>query len=107
MESASPAMEAGLLRLVRDRTGATEAAICSAFESDASFRGLCADLRSCSRALRRWEAADSIRARGLAAEYAELLESLAAELRRALSIVAGPDPTPVSEANREDRARGS
>ena len=59
MESASPAMEAGLLRLVRDRTGATEAAICSAFESDASFRGLCADLRSCSRALRRWEAADS------------------------------------------------
>jgi hypothetical protein len=82
--NATGAIDASLLRLVRDRTGAPETAICRAYESDASFRAACADVRICLRALRRWEAADSRRAPALAVEYAELLEDLAEELRRIL-----------------------
>ena len=81
-------IDASLLRIVRDRTGAPETAICRAYESDASFRAACADVRICFRAQRRWEAADSSRAPALAAEYAELLEDLAEELRRILK----PEP---------------
>jgi hypothetical protein len=86
--SVNSPIDASLLRLVRDRTGAPETAICRAYESDSSFRAVCADVRTCSRALRRWEAADSRRAPALAAEYAELLEDLAEELRRILK----PEP---------------
>ena len=86
--SVSGPIDASLLRLVRERTGAPEAAICRAYESDSSFRAVCADVRTCSRALRRWEAADSRRAPALAAEYADLLEDLAEELRRILK----PEP---------------
>ena len=81
-------IDASLLRIVRDRTGAPETAICRAYDSDASFRAACADVRICFRALRRWETADSSRAPALAAEYAELLEDLAEELRRILK----PEP---------------
>jgi hypothetical protein len=86
--SVNSPIDASLLRFVRDRTGAPETAICRAYESDSSFRAVCADVRTCSRALRRWEAADSRRAPALAAEYAELLEDLAEELRRILK----PEP---------------
>lgn len=105
MNVTSP-IDASLLRLVRDRTGAPETAICRAYESDASFRAVCADVRTCSRALHRWEASDSRRAPALAAEYAELLESLSDELRRALPADTNSGTEPASEANHGTRTEG-
>lgn len=104
--NATGTIDASLLRLVRDRTGAPETAICRAYESDASFRAVCADVRTCSRALHRWEASDSRRAPALAAEYAELLESLSDELRRALPADTNSGTEPASEANHGTRIEG-
>jgi len=85
MTTPRPAIDAGLLRLVRGRAGGTDESIRSAFESNETFRSLCADLRTCARALARWQRSDSAEAPGRVEEYAGLLEDLTQEIRQLLS----------------------
>ena len=84
MDSPGPVIDAGLLRLLRIRTGAPSVTIVSAFESSAAFRSLCADVRACARALRRFEATGGDQAADRAAEYGRLMEALVEEVREVL-----------------------
>ncbi len=102
MGSSGPAIDAGLLRVLRIRTGAPADAIGRAFESSASFRSLCSDVRACERALRKFEGTGGDEAAERAVEYARLLEELVEEVREALE--PGPDRQLDGSAPEPDRA---
>jgi hypothetical protein len=80
-----PAIDAQLLELVRSRSGGTDAQVVRAFETLEAFRSLCADLRTCARALERWQASDAQEAPDRVVEYAGLMDDLASEIRELLS----------------------
>ncbi len=78
-------IDRGLLTLVRSHLKASDGAIEDAFETSESFRSLCADLRTCSRALAHWQRSDSEEARCRVDEYTGLLTELTAEIRLMLA----------------------
>lgn len=82
------AVDTRLLELVRSRCGGTDAQVVRAFETCEAFPSLCADLRSCAKALERWQTSDAPDAPDRVAEYAALMEDLASEIR---DLLAGGD----------------
>jgi hypothetical protein len=74
-----PIDEATLAK-VRRRFAGKEPAVDRAFETSASFRGLCRDYVACANALARWQKSESEGAPLRAAEYSELLDELTREI---------------------------
>ena len=82
METGGPAIEAGLLELIRIRVDATDAAVRLVFARSASFRSLSRDFRLCVRALEHWKSSDSEKGRQRVEEYSVLLDALVQEMRQ-------------------------
>ena len=82
METGGPAIEAGLVELIRIRVDATDAAVRRVFARSASFRSLIRDFCLCVRALERWKSSDSEEGRQRVEEYSILLDALVLEMRQ-------------------------
>ena len=67
--------------MIKRRFAGCNDAVDQAFDSSASFRGLCRDYLACATALAQWQRSDSTDAPARAEEYAALLAELGTEVQ--------------------------
>lgn len=85
MNYRGPKLDGALLEMIRERTSIADEDVARAFEASPLFRSLYSDLRTCIRALARWERSEAEEAGQRIQEYAQLVDELVDEIRFALS----------------------
>ena len=76
--------KATAIEMIKRRFGGAEATVEHAFETSASFRGLCRDYLDCAATLARWQESGDEDARLRVREYSELLAELTEEIETRL-----------------------
>lgn len=82
-------MSAAAMEMIKRRFAGRDTDVERAYETSASFRGLCTDYLACATALARWQESTAEEAPPRVQEYSELLRELTKEIQACLSPATG------------------